>query len=339
MPICRGCQDKVPASLSRLESVICPCRPTSYIGTFTPYEDPGCSTILESDSYHGFSDGIVRAADNDSAVATCIQHGPADNYIAAPWIYDAPNIWFCSPHNQDDFDSTEETRVPAIVSVPVGKKSDGTIAYETTSERDNLPLTGLKLSTFDGFASGIQFRRLDAWGIGIQEVLDMGFLDAVDVWSNTGSGYEVCFPQKGRIVLLDAATSPRTVVHIDYEIRDDYTCAAEDRAGTMVLADSPVATTRDTLRLGTVDAVSSAIALDNCQVILRYNLRLRTAPWGKILDVVPKDTKMTATARTRSWFEVNYLEQEGWNAAWLSDSEGDCDWTKDGNDTLALPAA
>ena len=69
--------------------------------------------------------------------------------------------------------------------------------------------TDLKLTAVDGLNSGIQFQRVDAAGVGIPSVIELGFLDAVDVWSNIGKGYEVCFPQIGRIVFLDAATSPR----------------------------------------------------------------------------------------------------------------------------------
>ena len=38
---------------------------------------------------------------------------------------------------------------------------------------------------------------------------------------------------------------------------------------------------------------------------------------------IPRGTEVPAKARTQSWFNVTYLEQEGWSAAWLADSEGD----------------
>ena len=55
-------------------------------------------------------------------------------------------------------------------------------------------------------------------------------------------------------------------------------------------------------------------------------MRLRAAPWGKILDIVPVGTILVATGRSKSWFQTSYEEQSGWVAAWLADSEGDCDW-------------
>lgn len=195
-----------------------------------------------------------------------------------------------------------------------------------------LPLFGLKLRAFDGVNTGIQFRRLTQYYVGIQSVLDMGVLDAVDVWSNIGSGYEVCFSLPGRVVLLDAATAPRTVVEQETYAMDRFTCASSDRAGTMVLVEpeesAPTQATAQvtTRRPGTNDSVDTAIALEDCVITPRFNLRLRAAPWGKILDIVPVGATVVATARTKSWFQLTYEEQEGWSAAWLADSEGDCEW-------------
>lgn len=196
----------------------------------------------------------------------------------------------------------------------------------------NLPLTGLRLHAFDGMNSGIQFRRLNNCGVGDPAVFEMGFLDAVDVWSNIGSGFSVCFPQAGRIVFLDAATSPRTLIEIDNVIDQGQPCAAMDRAGTMVLVKTQAGTTTapttsTTRRPGTNDTVDDAIELEECTVTPRVNLRLRARPWGKILDVMPSNSELLATARTKSWFKVAYEETEGWSAAWLISSDANCDWS------------
>ena len=100
--------------------------------------------------------------------------------------------------------------------------------------------TDLQLFAVNGLYSGIQFQRVPPAGVGIQSVLDLGYLDAVDVWANIGDGYGVCFPQLGQIIFLDAATSPRTVTTIQYFTRDGYTCAFMDRAGTVVLVQAPI---------------------------------------------------------------------------------------------------
>lgn len=198
-----------------------------------------------------------------------------------------------------------------------------------------LPLTGLRITAFDGMDSGIQFRRLTNYGVGDPAVFEMGYLDAVDIWSNVGSGYEVCFPQVGRIVFLDAATAPRTLLYPDYRFDDGWACATMDRAGTMVLVEAPPETKTETQtttatatrRAGTDDSVADAIALNGCWVTPRVNLRLRRAPWGGILHVIPRGTEVAAAARTPSWFNLSYGGAVGWSAAWLVDSEGECDYS------------
>ena len=218
-----------------------------------------------------------------------------------------------------------------------GSGGTGAFQLEQLGFRDipNLPLTGLKVRAHDGAGSGIEFRRLTQFYIGVQSVLDMGVLDAVDVWSHIGSGYEVCFPgHAGAVVFLDAATSPRSVIQLDAYSADGFTCATSDRAGTLVLVEpeagasaQPAAVSQPvTRRAGTNDDIDTAIALENCTITPRYNLRLRAAPWGRILAVIPTGTVLVAQARTQSWFNVTHVEQEGWSAGWLVDSEGDCEW-------------
>ena len=129
---------------------------------------------------------------------------------------------------------------PRSAGVPA--LDDGTLSSATDlhSCEKLMRDTGLLVSAVYGLRSGIQCRRVDAAGVGNQSVKDLGVLDAVDVWGNIGLGYELCFPQLGRIIFLDAATSPRSVIDIKYGIRDGFTCASMDRAGTVVLVSAPV---------------------------------------------------------------------------------------------------
>ena len=288
----------------------------------TTYLDPGCNTVdpLSLTEPPWFiRDGLVSAPDAETARKLCqsINTGPIQK--VKRWAY--TNSVFMCWAGRADGRATDSEATDGSGGCPIGI---------------DLLLDGLRLDAFDGMNSGIQFRRLGNCGVGDPNVIAMGFLDAVDIWSNVGSGYSVCFPQEGRIVFLDAATSPRSLVFPDYHFDDGWTCASLDRAGTMVLvkssdtASSAAATTTSATvarRPGTDDSVDDAIALEDCLVTPRVNLRLREAPWGQILDVVPRDTAVEAHARTQSWFNVTYLEQEGWMAAWLADSEGDCDWT------------
>ena len=192
----------------------------------------------------------------------------------------------------------------------------------------DLSLDAFRLEAFDGMNSGIVFQRRGPGAIGIQKVIDLGFVDAVDVWSNVGSGFSVCFPKTGRIVFLEAATSPRTLHYPEYHHEDGYTCASMTTAGTMVLVDEPKDSTTprtDTRRADTEDDIDDAIDLDSCMVTPSVNLNLRQSPWGQILDTMPANAEVTVTARTDSWFKVTYGEIEGWSAAWLVTTAGDCD--------------
>lgn len=101
--------------------------------------------------------------------------------------------------------------------------------------------------------------------------------------------------------------------------------SAPERALAQALAPDPRRDDR-AVRPGAGDSVATAINLENCQVTSRAGLRLRAAPWGEILDLIPAGTAVPANARTSSWFNVTYQEQEGWSAAWIAEGEGHCDW-------------
>ena len=208
-----------------------------------------------------------------------------------------------------------------------------------------------------GTNSGIIFQRMTHHAVGIQSVIDRGVLDVVDVWGNASQYFDVCFPKAGHVLFLDAATSPRTVLEPSNFIRDGYSCAAMSRAGTMVLVQGSTESAESTESTdstdssasralaqqfidSTTDPVSSAIDLRNCEVTPKHNLRLRAAPWGEQLDIVPSAITLTASARTQSWFKVTYEESEGWIAAWLSDDVGNCDWDDEsGENSPALASS
>ena len=300
-------------------------------GPVWAYVDAAC-TIDERDVLHPNlvlapwypgGNAAVLASDADAAWALCYSVF-GDRLISA-----SPRSGYSPTY---DCAARAAPKTSARAAPKTGTKDGSAEHYGSVI---NLPLTGLRIHAFDGMGSGIQFRRLTNFGVGNQEVIDMGFRDAVDIWSNVGSGYEVCFPQIGRIVFLDASTSPRSVVFPEYRFDEGWTCASMGRAGTMVLVNAPAGsvvqtptTTITTRRPGTDDSVDDAIELEACEVTPRVNLRLRRAPWGKILDVIPRDMTVVAKARTKSWFNVTYEETNGWSAAWLVNTLGECDWTE-----------
>ena len=178
-----------------------------------------------------------------------------------------------------------------------------------------------------GLTSGIQCKRIGAAGIYDAAIINLGVEDAVDIFGYAEQGYELCFPQTGRIIFLDAATLPRLVVQADFSYSGGYTCAALDRAGIVVLVAAPQTaafSTSQFIEPGTNDSLSSAIPLMRCQVTPATTLKLRTAPWASALGLVWEDSTALATARTRSWFKVRHEGREGWIAAWLTTSQGGC---------------
>ena len=297
--------------------------------------------------------GMVDPWDRQAAIDKCNQHNGNSNNTVRPF----GTFWTCHP-------STTTTTTTGTTTKSGGSSSHSSSGGSANQPRPAFdgkrPLAGVVVAAELGTNSGIIFQRMTHHAVGIQSVIDRGVLDVVDVWGNANQYFEVCFPQAGRVVFLDAATSPRTVVEITNFTREGYTCGAMNRAGTMVLVNgagggtSPSAASNAALQklIGdTSDPVSSAFELEECQVTPTYNLRLREEPWAKTLDIVPQDTTVQAIARTKSWFKVAYEKGEavvidaedadsegttveaveGWVAAWLSDSEGDCDWAEEGN--------
>ena len=177
--------------------------------------------------------------------------------------------------------------------------------------------TDLVLSVAYGMRSGIQFQRVDASGVGIQSVLDLGFLDAVDVWGYVAAGVEVCFPKVGVIVFLDAKTSPRTVTTVTQYTRPGLTCAALDRAGTVVLVAGLVPPDSTT-------AGAAATPLSGCMVTTTHLLNLRQTPGGAVIGFVPQGARLTALARTPGWFQVDNNGVIGWISADYVTNLGAC---------------
>ena len=174
--------------------------------------------------------------------------------------------------------------------------------------------SAIHLAALNGLDSGIHFQRVGAEGIGIQWVLDLGWLDGVDVWGDVGAGYQVCFPQLGRIVFLDAATAPRTVdIEVPYEFVGGFTCTTMTRAGTLVLVADPV----------NVPAEGEPMTLLDCSVTNNHALYLRNAPNGAvIMQTVPEDMTFDTWKRTPNWFAVSYDGIYGWaNKLFLAENE------------------
>ena len=179
--------------------------------------------------------------------------------------------------------------------------------------------TGIRVWATYGLCSGVQFRRLQAgWVTGNQQVIDAGFMDAVDVYGYAEQGVEVCFPAYGAMVLLDASTSPRTLEPLHSYRDEHWICGAFAKAGTAVLisANSGLA---DAPMLG-----GPAAELSNCMVTTTHVLNLRDEPNGEVIGMVAHNLTLTALSRTDAWFEVDANGVTGWISADYVTMQGDC---------------
>ena len=184
---------------------------------------------------------------------------------------------------------------------------------------------GYQLSATYGLDSGAQFQRVGADGIGNQSVLDMGFLDAIDVWGYVSQGVEVCFPQHGNIVFLDAATSPRTVTAIPFWHENGFTCANLTSAGTVVLVMDGPATPTVSDGSTTQTGSDQPVALNGCTIETTDLVNMRDEPDGdQVLLVFLPGTVFAALQRTSGWFQVNFNGTLGWISADYVNTSGDC---------------
>ena len=136
------------------------------------------------------------------------------------------------------------TATPTPTPVPRKKKAEKAAApTATATARPQIAATHVALqastgATFRaafGLDSGVHFRQLDGAGIGIQSIIDAGYLEAFDVYGYVEQGVEVCFPQIGRVVFLDARAMPRSIVALASTVVNGQTCVSINSPGSLVL--------------------------------------------------------------------------------------------------------
>ena len=216
---------------------------------------------------------------------------------------------FISPTPSDDGGAVTTRRrrgTPAPTRTPVPTKPLGQVLNEL----------GYFITATNGLHSGVQFKMVDGGGVGNDEVLALGFIDAIDIFGWVEQGVTVCFKQLGRVVFLDAKNSPRTYEDIaSYGTVDGKTCVDLNRAGTLVLVyGSPTVSAG---AAGTKD-------LSGCMVTLTEILNFRDGPGGGIMGILPSGVTLTALERTSEWFHVDYHGTQGWISANYVIENGTC---------------
>ena len=181
-----------------------------------------------------------------------------------------------------------------------------------------------------GLQSGVQCKRVDAAGIGNQAVVAAGYIDAIDIYGYVEQGVELCFPQLGSIVFLDAATAPRMRAPVEYFARGGMTCALLNRPGTVVLAPGqpPVIESAEVEQPPVEPAIaeqapaSETVATDTtqagqCLVTTIATLKLRSIPFmdDNVIGYVARGQTLNRISGNQYWHYVQYYNQVGWISA------------------------
>lgn len=172
-------------------------------------------------------------------------------------------------------------------------------------------VSGATVSAAYGLASGVQCQPVDGGGIGVQSIVDAGYIDAVDVWGYVEQGVELCFSQRGSLTFLDAATSPRTVSTIESYSKNGNTCTYMTRAGTVVLAPGAPP---EVASSATTTTTTDAPLVDGCPVTAIGHLKFLESPASdaELVGYIPRGAAMVFVSRILGWYQVSYGGQTAW---------------------------
>ena len=142
-----------------------------------------------------------------------------------------------------DITDSSSGECPPGFRVPKKKKREEEIPTPTATPRPAYgasyvalqSATGMTFEATYGLDSGVHFRQLDGAGIGVQSIIDAGYLEAFDVYGYVEQGVEVCFPQIGRVIFLDARTMPRAITPLESTVVNGQTCVSISSPGSLVL--------------------------------------------------------------------------------------------------------
>ncbi len=181
--------------------------------------------------------------------------------------------------------------------------------------------------TVTGYSEGTQCQLVDTNGIGRMELIERGFITAVDVWGFVnGGGVEVCFAKFGELVFLDAAYTPRMIMDLASYERAGMTCGKIDRVGTVALikADEPAAPavasppaqptlpTEPTPPTQPTLPTFDVVPLRDCLIKLVETLYLRAQPAGEIIGLVWLNSEVSAYEINGYWYKIEFEGKFGY---------------------------
>lgn len=234
-----------------------------------------------------------------------------EGYDSGSFEFDVQEIWdiFASP--------------PSAESPSTGR-TEPINTCAAVNERDN----GITVEATYGLESGVQCQEIGAAGIGIQWIIDAGFIKAVDIWSYVDQGVQICFDASGLLLFIDATTVPKTVKTISYFVTDGKTCTSLWRAGSVVLQMPQSGT--NALPAATAQPLSTPITAANptqtppCLATTTAAVNLRDAPNGNRIGGIYPSQTVTVLGSASGWVQVDHLASIGWVSANYLTLSGEC---------------
>ena len=229
--------------------------------------------------------------------------------------YDSGSFEFDVEENWDIFVGRPGTESP----------STGLTEFVNTcvavNERDN----GITVDATYGLESGVQCQEIGAAGIGIQWIIDAGFIKAVDIWSYVEQGVQVCFDAYGPLLFIDATTISKTVKTISYFTIDGKTCTSVWHPGSIVLQTAQ--TGSSALPAATAQPLSllSPSPAPQCLGATTTAVNLRNAPNGNWIGGIYPSQTVTVLSSESGWYQVDHLGSIGWVSANYLTLSGECD--------------
>ena len=157
-----------------------------------------------------------------------------------------------------------------------------------------------------GYVENTQCQMVGEIVIGKTDLIQRGFIDAVDVWSYVNGGLEVCFRNSGWLVFLDATYLQRKVMELEHYHRDGMTCGTIDRIGTVVLLERAPQPASAPQPAENALPVFEPIPLNDCQIKLVETLFLRETPGGAIIGLVWLNSEVPAFEINGYWYKIEF---------------------------------
>ncbi len=219
--------------------------------------------------------------------------GPGTRYFCRPVSYD----WLCNIARITSFCNNPSDRGDKGGDSDDSRNGSGGSSGRSSSGGDSA-------GQASGAGLSANIRRLDAAGIGLQWIIDAGFIAAADIWGEDIPD-EVCLDGLGSLLFLDASSSPRAESWLDSVQRDGQTCAEIDGPGTVVLMAEPAS------------ASETARQARQCRVTTTGHLKVRAGPSldDDVIGYLRRGITLRLLSRSGDWIEIEYRGEAGWIGA------------------------